>query len=85
MGLAETYGALGESEAAIETWKRVTENHSYPRARVQLAQLYLAKGEKELAHAEVKEVLADDPHAPGFQRKRDRVWVGRAKKLLRQI
>jgi len=33
----------------------------------------------------LKEVLADDFHAPKFQRKRDRVWVGRAKSLLRKI
>ena len=38
----------------------------------------------ELARAELKEVLTDDVHAPGFQRKRDRVWVRRAKGLLRK-
>ena len=55
------------------------------RARVQLAQLYLATGQPELARAEIHEVLADDPHAPAFQRKRDRVWIRRAKALARQI
>ncbi len=85
MALAETLTALGETDAGIAMWQRVTENHSYPRARVQLAQLYLAKGQSDLAHAEVNEVLADDPHAPAFQRKRDRVWVKRARKLARQI
>src|SRR2546425_936727 len=43
MALAETLGALGETDAAIAVWQRVTENHSYPRARVQLAELFLAK------------------------------------------
>jgi len=33
----------------------------------------------------MQEVIHDDPHAPAFQRKRDRVWVRRAQKLLRQI
>src|SRR5947199_8685411 len=32
MALAETMTALNQPEAAIRTWKQVTENHSYPRA-----------------------------------------------------
>src|SRR6266852_1543284 len=84
MALAETLTALGETDAALSIWKQVTENHSYPRAKVQLAELYLARNQPDLARAELKEVLADDAHAPGFQRKRDRVWVRRAKGLLRK-
>src|SRR6266498_2551430 len=84
MALAETLTSLGETDAAIATWQRVTDNHAYPRARVQLAQLYLAQGQTDLARAQVQEVLADDPHAPAFQRRRDRVWVRRAKRLARQ-
>jgi len=85
MGLAETLAALGETDAAIAVWQRVTENHSYPRARVQLAELYLQKKQPELARTELQEVLADAPHAPAFQRKRERVWVRRAKRLARQL
>ena len=85
MGLAETLAALGETDAAIAVWQRVTQSHSYPRARVQLAELYLAKGHSDLARAELEEVLSDAPHAPAFQRKRERVWVNRARKLMRQI
>jgi len=84
MALAETLTALGEKQAAVNLWKQVTENHSYPRAKVQLAELYLGSNQPELARAELKEVLADDIHAPAFQRRRDRVWVSRAKGLLRK-
>ena len=84
MALAEDLTALGEMDAALSTWKRVTENHSYPRAKVQLAELYLARNQPDLAQAELKEVVADDAHAPAFQRKRDRIWVRRAKALLRK-
>ncbi len=83
MALAETMTALGETDAAMRMWQRVTEQHSYARAKVQLAELYLAGGQPEQAQAQVKEVLADDAHAPGYQRKRDRVWVRRAKALLK--
>jgi len=85
MALAETLSALKETDAAIELWKQVTTAHSYARAKVQLAGLYLEKGQRDLALAEVKEVLEDDLHAPAFQRKRDRVWVRRAKSLRRKI
>src|SRR5207249_2123425 len=78
MALAEDLTALGEKDAAMNIWKQVTENHSYPRAKVQLAELYLGKEQRDLARAELRDVIADDAHAPGFQRRRDRVWVRRA-------
>jgi hypothetical protein len=85
MALAETLTALGETDAALNLWKQVTENHSYPRAKVQLAELYLAKNQPDLARTEIREVIEDDIHAPSFQRKRDRFWVRRAKSLIRKI
>jgi hypothetical protein len=85
MALAETMGALGEKSAAIALWKQVTECHSYPRAKVQLAQLYLADQQNDLARNELKDVVADDEHAPAFQRARDRVWVRKSRRLLRSI
>jgi tetratricopeptide (TPR) repeat protein len=84
MALAETLAALGEIDQAIAVWERVTENHAYARARVQLAELYLARQQPDLARAQLQEVLTDAPHTPAFQRKRDRVWVRRAKSLMRQ-
>jgi len=85
MGLAEAQAAVGATDAAIATLERVTENHSYPRARVQLAELHLSRGQSDKAAAELREVLEDDPHTPAFQRRRDRVWVKRARKLAQQI
>ena len=85
MALAETLTALGETGPALQMWQQVTAGHSYPRAKVQLAELYLAQNQPDLARPELKDVVADDVHAPTFQRKRDRVWVWRAKRLLRKI
>jgi tetratricopeptide (TPR) repeat protein len=82
MAYAETLGALGEVDNAIAVWKQVLQDHGYARARVQLGELYLFKTQKELADVEFREVINDDRHAPAFQRKRDRVWVRRAKRLL---
>ena len=85
MALAETLTALGETDNALLYWQHITQNHTYPRAKVQLAELYVGKNQLELARAELKEVLSDDAHTPAFQRRRDRVWVSRAKRLARKI
>lgn len=85
MALAETLTALGEPKAAMDIWRQVTDCHQYPRAKVQLAELYIANKQPDLARAELKDVLADDIHAPKFQRRRDRVWVRRAKKLASKL
>jgi len=85
MALAENLTALGETDAALTLWKKVTSNHSDPRAKVKLAQLYLTRNQTAEAQAEIEEVLADDAHAPILQRRRDRVWVRRAKALRRKL
>lgn len=85
MALAETLTALGEKENALLYWQHITKSHFYPRAKVQLAELYAAKNQADLARAELKDVLNDDPHAPAYQRRRDWVWVNRAKALMRNL
>ena len=85
MALAETLSALGETDRAVALWKQITDNHAYPRARVQYAELLIARKEVEPARAVLKDVIADDPHAPAFQRRRDRLWTRKARSLLRKI
>jgi hypothetical protein len=85
MAYAETLSALGETDTALSIWEKIVEQHSYARARYQLAELYVAKGKSDLARAQLDELLADDVHAPAYQRKRDRVWVRRAKRLRRKL
>jgi hypothetical protein len=85
MAMAETLTALGETDNAIQYWQHITQHHSYPRAKVQLAELYLAKNQPDVARKELQETIADDVHAPSFQRKRDRIWVWRAKGLMRKL
>lgn len=85
MALAEAYGALGRTDEAIQSWRQVLASHTYARARVQLAKLLMATGQVERARAELDEVLADDPHAPAFQRKRDAVWIREARAMQRRL
>lgn len=83
MALAETRAALGDADGAIAIWEQVVGLHSYARARTQLAELLAAKGQAERARQLAEEVLAEDKHAPEYQRKQEKPWVARAKKLLR--
>lgn len=85
MALAETHMKLGSNDSAIQLWERVLENHSYPRARVQLAELLIQKNDLEKARSILQETLADEQYSPIFQRRRDRVWISRAKGLMRQV
>lgn len=85
MAYAETLMALNETDAALNIWQHVVENHSYPRAKVQLAELYLARKQNDLARDQLKDVVNDDVHAPTFQRKRDRVWIRRAKAAMKML
>jgi len=85
MALAETYMALGEGDKAFSIWKQVVENHSYARAKVQLAEIYIARNQPDLALTELREVISDDAHAPTFQRRRDRIWIKRAKSVLAKM
>jgi hypothetical protein len=85
MALAETYMALGHTDAAIQVWERLLQNYSYARARVQLAELYIAKNQIDAAREQILEVIETDAHAPAFDRKRNRIWLRRAKKLRSKV
>jgi hypothetical protein len=52
---------------------------------VQLAELYLARSQPDLALQELQEVISDDAHAPSFQRRRDRIWIKRARSVLAKM
>lgn len=84
MALAEALTLQGQKQRAIEIWRTVLANHSYARAKVQLAELYAEQGLNAEARAELAEVVADDAHIPKFQRKREKIWVARAKALLKK-
>ncbi len=85
MAYAETLIKLGRKDDALATWQKVLENHGYARARVQLSELYVERGQREIARKELSDLLADEAHGPAFQKHRDKVWLKRAKALLKQI
>jgi hypothetical protein len=85
MTLAETQTASGQSNRAMTTWQQVLSLYSYSRARVQYAQLLISKKDYAKARAMLQEVIDDEPYAAKFHRKREAIWLKRAKELLRSI
>ena len=85
MALAEAQTALGDPESAQISWRKVLETNSYSRAKVQYAELLAKAGDRTGARKEVDEVIADEKHGMAFQKKRDRIWVGRAKALRARL
>jgi hypothetical protein len=83
MTLAETQTAAGQAEQALATWRQVLSLYSYDRARVQYAQLLADRKETAEARRILEQVLADEPFEAKFQRKREQVWISRARALLR--
>ena len=59
--------------------------YSYPRARVQYAELLIQNKNYAEARKNLEEVTHDAPYATKFQRKREAVWFNRAKSALRSL
>ncbi len=86
MTLAEAQAAAGQTEPALATWRQVLALYQYSRARVQYAELLLKSGgSREEAARHLDEVINGAEYTTNFQRRREAVWVSRAKALRRQI
>jgi len=85
MTLAEAQVAAGQTDRSLATWRQVLALYQYSRARVQFAELLMKTGAQAEARQNLDEVISEGAYAPQFQRKREAVWVRRAKALRRQI
>jgi hypothetical protein len=85
MTLAEAQAAAGQDDRAAATWRQVLSLYSYARARVQFAELLVKKKEYAEARKNLDEVIEEVPFSPKFQRKREAVWLRRAKSLRRSL
>lgn len=79
---ARCKAALGNREEAKALYEKLLAKYSYPRARVEFAQLLDALGETEAAAAVLKRVVADAPHTPAFMRRETRKWAAKARRML---
>ena len=82
MCLAEIYRKLGRADDSIKAWEMVLGKNAYARAKVQLAELLLERGEKDRAHNLLKEAISEHEFAPKFAKASEKTWIKRAKGLL---
>ena len=85
MTLAETQADLGQVDRALASWRQVLSMYSYPRARVQYAELLIKQKDYAEARKALDEVIKDAPYATKFERKREKVWFNRAKSAMRSL
>jgi hypothetical protein len=85
MTLAEAQTAAGQKDAARGSWQKVLSLYSYPRARVQYAELLVERKEYAEARKILQEEISDEPFEPGYQRKKEKVWLRRARAALSAI
>lgn len=85
MALAETFSALNRKEDSAKVWRSVLERYRYDRARVQLAELCLETGGREEASQWLDNVISDADHATAFDKRRNRVWIQKAKALRKKL
>ena len=85
MTLAEALAATGQIDRALATWQQVLSLYSYPRARVQYAELLILKKDYPGARKQLQELIEDEPYTAKFQRKREAVWFRKANSLMGSI
>ncbi len=88
IALGECKTELGEDESAIDIWEQAIKQNAYAQPRVRLAEALLREGSEEKkirARQLVEDVLREETHTPEFQRKQEAEWVGRARKLSKNL
>lgn len=76
---ARTLEAMGENEAAVESYEAVSAYYLGPEARARLATLLESMGRREDARVQWGEILTGARHAPAFNRKLHRKWIDMAR------
>lgn len=76
---------LNDMETAHTCYGEITKKYTYPRARIEYAELLNRTGDHDEAVALLKRVVADGLHAPRYQARAERRNLRRARALLRTM
>lgn len=79
---ARCQSALGNPEAARELYERLLARYDYAQARLEYCDVLEKIGEHERRTEVLKKMIADAPHAPKFQQRKERKFVRMARKAL---
>lgn len=83
--LAHTYAQTGQKEKAEALFRQVTDRSTSSETYLNYADLLAAEGRPAEAREWAQKVLDKRPVLPGYQRRLQRPWFRRARKILKQI
>jgi hypothetical protein len=83
--LARALARSGRTAEAMTAFDRLVESSSASESQVSAAEFYAANGRAVMARELVETVLTRRATMPSYQRRRDRIWLGMARKLERRL
>ena len=83
--LAQAYAKTGEKEKAEAVFREATERSTVSETYLNFAELLESEGRTGEAREWAQKVLDKKPTIPGFQRRRERPWFRRARKILKRV
>lgn len=85
MMLAVAYELAGRKDDALAMYGKVLQKYRRADAVVRRATLLVEQGDTEAARHTLEQLLRESSAAPHFSRRAERIWIARAKALLRKI
>jgi hypothetical protein len=83
--LAEAYAQTGETKKAEVVFRQATDRSTLSETYLNFAELLESQGRTAEAGEWAQKVLDKRPTIPGFQRRRERPWFRRARKILKRL
>lgn|GEM_PF-193257 len=83
LGLA--LARTGRADEATATFERLVRSSTSAESACAAAEFYITRGRFAEAHELIETLLARRPTMPSYQKRRDRVWLRKAKKLERRL
>ena len=83
--LAHAYAQTGQKQKAFALFSQVTDRSTSSETYLNYADLLAAEGRTVEAREWAQKVLDKRPVLPGYQRRRQRPWFRRARKILKQL
>jgi hypothetical protein len=83
--LAQAYAKTGDKDRAEAVFRDATERSTVSETYLNFAELLESEGRNDEAREWAQKVLDKKPTIPGFQRRRERPWFRRARKILKRL
>jgi hypothetical protein len=83
--LGQALAKTGRVDEATATFEKLVRSSTSAESACAAAEFYITRGRFEEAHDLIETLLARRPTMPSYQKRRDRLWLRKAKKLERRL